>query len=219
MKINDKYWVYKPLVIIGISSALLALIVSFILTPSLRNLLTEEKKHYLQNVAKIAVGTFDTYYHKYEIGELDQENAKSQALSNIKDMRFGNGNYFFIFNDDISIMNPAQPEREGRSLDYFVGGNGEFYLIDAANLCKVSGSGFVTYSKIKPGETVFSTKLAYVTSYPKWNFYIGVGVFVDEINDSVNSIVIRANLLILALAFISGLFYLIIIKFNKNSDR
>ena len=50
------------------------------------------------------------------------------------------------------------------------------------DVARTQGSGFVRYNWLKPGATAASPKISYVTRIPVWDWVIGTGIYVDDVD-------------------------------------
>lgn len=87
--------------------------------------------------------------------------------------------YFFVYTGTTNIALPPRPELEGQNLQGLVDTNGVHYVRELARLAG-QGGGFVSYIFPKPlaGE---EHKLSYATMIPGTDFWIGTGVYIDNV--------------------------------------
>ena len=153
-----------------------------------------------------------------------QENSKNV----IRSMRYDLGTGYFWINDTTlpyprMIMHPTAPSLDGQVLDnpkYNVAfGTNKNFFSAFVEVCNENGEGFVDYLWPKPtkdGLTEDQPKLSYVKLFPEWNWIIGTGIYIDEIDLAVQQkadtisketgrlviIIIIMSLVIFAIAFI-----------------
>ncbi len=159
------------------------------------------------------------------------DQAKSDTIGIISRMRYDRGvGYFWINNTSKPypemVMHPVIPSLDGQVLsnpEYNVVGEEKKNLFTAfVEVAEKSGSGFVEYLWPKPtedGTTLDQPKESFIRLFSPWNWIIGTGVYIDDINEqikirevSVRSDVVRTMLitvgitafLILAVIFLSG---------------
>ncbi|WP_300459429.1 methyl-accepting chemotaxis protein [Desulfobacula sp.] len=123
------------------------------------------------------------------------ENIDSQedAIKIVRSIRYGEDNkgYLWINNTDTPfpkmIMHPIAPQLEGKVLDNpaynCAMGRKQNLFIAMVEVVSKEGSGFVPYDWPKPGikDQVFP-KSSYVKLVKKWNWIIGSGVYIDNID-------------------------------------
>ncbi|MCV6607440.1 MAG: cache domain-containing protein [Campylobacterales bacterium] len=111
---------------------------------------------------------------------------KQEAIDTIKNMRFANGNYFWV-NDSTPkmLMHPIKPSLNGQDISGIKDPNGKRIFVEMANVVRGSGSGFVDYQWDKKGYNTPQNKISYVGSFPQWGWIIGTGVYTDDIEKQV----------------------------------
>lgn len=117
---------------------------------------------------------------------------QEQAIQTINALRWENGGYFFLYryNGDV-ITVPPRPDLAGKNLMGNKDSNGVYYvrgLIDNAR----KGGGFIEYVFTKPGVEGLVPKLGVSAGYAPWEWMIGTGVYIDDIDHKVEEI--RINL-------------------------
>jgi len=114
---------------------------------------------------------------------------QKEALDAISKMRYGKDGYFWINDSDHKvIMHPIKPSLDGKSMYDLKDPNGKYLfraIVKAAN-AKPEG-GIVDYSWEKPGKDLPQPKLSYVQKFEEWDWIIGTGIYVDDIEDKIRS--------------------------------
>ncbi|WP_414645968.1 cache domain-containing protein [Bradyrhizobium sp. 26S5] len=110
----------------------------------------------------------------------------SQRAARIGPLRFGNGDYFWI-NDlgPTMVKHPIKPELDGKDLRDIKDPTGKRLLVEFAEIVKRKGEGFVDYQWPKPGLDAPQPKLSFVAGFQPWNWVIGTGVYVDDLQAQV----------------------------------
>lgn len=129
------------------------------------------------------------------------ENSESQsvAMNIVKSIRYGkeNNGYLWINNTDkpfsTMIMHPISPQLDGKALDnpkYNCAMGKKQNLFNAmVEVVEKNNEGFVPYDWPKPGiEDKLFPKLSYVKLVKKWNWIIGTGVYIDDIDNTMAKI-------------------------------
>lgn len=142
-----------------------------------RQQLTDTKRSELKAFLKLAHTAIDKLYKQDIAGE-----NKNAALAILEDMRFAADGYFFIYDSNgVNVMLPTKPELVGQNLYDLKDKNGTPVtagLIDAAK----SGNGFHRYAWHKPSINGLAPKMAYTEYLPKWDWIIGTGIYIDDVN-------------------------------------
>jgi len=94
--------------------------------------------------------------------------------------------YFFIYEGTVNVAFPAKLEAQGKDLGDLVDKNGVHMIKALADTAK-NGGGFVEYVFDKPGKGI-QPKLSYSEMIPGTEFWIGTGVYIDNIDEKKASI-------------------------------
>lgn len=120
--------------------------------------------------------------------ETAEERFKQEAKRQISNLRFGpeGKDYFFIV--DMSgaiVMHPIKPSLDGKNMLDFKDPNGKKLFAEMIRVCREKGEGFVDYLWAKPGKEKPVAKLSFVKLFPQWNWIVGTGVYIDDIDDAM----------------------------------
>ncbi len=155
----------------------------------------------------------DCFIGAGEYLEDTEAEVKAEALERIEKMRFGGGEYIFVGQwDGVALTNPSK----GRNMLEQVDVNGLKIVQELIALARKDG-GFLRYVMPKLGEERNSLKLSYVRGVKDWQWYVGSGVYLDdleaasagarrELRHEIVTIVGLALLLMLA-ALLTGLLF------------
>jgi methyl-accepting chemotaxis protein len=174
----------------------LAIIIILILTPciiwlvsSLNKNLHETAEKQLSAAVESSWGIID-HYSKMVGPEMSLEQAQNHAKGTIRDLRFGNGEIYFWINDTQPkmIMHPIKPSLEGKDLGATKDPDGLALFREMVKVTEKNTADFVTYQWPKPGSEKPQPKLSYVKKHPGWNWIIGSGLYIDDIQAQVNKI-------------------------------
>ena len=126
-------------------------------------------------------------------------NMKKEALKTIAQMRFGKSGYFWI-NDTTPnmIMHPIKPALDGKNLSNVKDPNGVYLFNEMAKAAKTSGAGMVKYSWAKPGSSEPVPKMSYVILFKQWNWVVGTGEYIDNIESKIQQMRDDSNAKILS---------------------
>lgn len=114
------------------------------------------------------------------------EDMKREALAQVAAMRMANGNYFFVNSlDGTSVMHPVDESLVGKNLANMKDKRGNNFFEDMRKVAKKDGRGFVSYWWTKPGKSKAVEKLSYVELFKPWGWIIGMGEYIDDIDESI----------------------------------
>jgi methyl-accepting chemotaxis protein len=145
----------------------------------------EDRKAKVQDVVEVAYSITDYFGGLEKSGALSRAEAQKYALSAIKNARYGGGAEYFWINDydAVIVMHPIKPELDGKDLKAFEDKKGKRIFTEFASVAKGPGSGFVGYYWPKPGTGTDEPyeKLSFVRGYAPWQWVIGSGIYIDDV--------------------------------------
>ncbi len=191
MKIrNFKDWkmFWKVLTAAIIPILIFTFIFMVYIIPDSEESLYRYKKDALKDNTNVAFSVIQEFYTKYKGGKLSEAEAKEKALDVIEDLRYAGDNYFWI-NDSrpFMVMHPFKPELNDKSLKESKDPHGKFLFVEMAQVAKSSGEGYVDYMWPKPGFSEPVPKISFVKHFKDWDWIIGTGVYVDDVEAEVAS--------------------------------
>ena len=158
----------------------------------LRGQMMEDRKAVLRSAVQLATSTAADLHERARKGEFTQEEAQARAAKVIQGMRFLDGEYFYIYDSKaLGIMHPIRPEYVGVSHWDRKDKAGEYVirvLIEAA----LSGNGFRDTYTARPGGTDQVPKLHYIEHFKPWDWVIGTGLYMDDLNERFQAELLRA---------------------------
>ncbi len=158
----------------------------------------EKRKSELRNIIDIVISDIDKYHKSYKDGLISEKEAKRFAIEEISNMRYDNAVGYIWINDTgrpfpRMIMHPISPGLDSVVLDdpafNCTVDTDENFFVAAVNVCLNELEGYVQYMWPKPSPEGLSDdqqKLSYVRLYPAWDWIIGTGVYIDDIEKDIN---------------------------------
>ncbi len=143
--------------------------------------------------------------------ELSTSEAQMLAMSAVRNLRFDGKTYFWINDTQPKmIMHPIKPALEGKDLSNVKDPDGLKLFLEMVNVTNAQNAGFVEYQWPKPGSDEPQPKLSYVKKHPTWNWIIGSGMYVDDLNAEINRVLysVLAVLLLATLVSVGLVFFL-----------
>jgi methyl-accepting chemotaxis protein len=151
----------------------------------------------LVEAAKNQVGHYQGLEKK---GVLSTQEAQAQAREALRATKFQGDNYFFMYTyEGITILLPPTPEKEGTSRIEVKDAKG-VPLIRNLIAAGRSGGGFTAYDYPRSGQTEALPKVAYAANIEGWNWIIGAGLYVDDIDTAFRNSLLMFGMVILALS-------------------
>ncbi|WP_273146884.1 methyl-accepting chemotaxis protein [Oceanicaulis alexandrii] len=144
----------------------------------------------LSEIVEIATSTISSYHARVEAGEMTQEAAQAAAMRALSDMRFEGDNYFFVIDfDHQMIMHAVRPQLNGQSVYNTQDPNGLFLFREMTQVARAEGQGFVDYGWPRAGSDIPEPKRSYVMLFEPWGLITGAGVYYDDVQASIWSII------------------------------
>ncbi|MGL1902189.1 MAG: DUF294 nucleotidyltransferase-like domain-containing protein [Fibrobacterales bacterium] len=163
-----------------------------VIVPVFEESMIGQKKLMIKELTASAVSIVEQYKSKSDAGFLTIENAQQRAAQEIQSMRYGTGNkdYFFITDmNPTMIMHPYRKELTGKDLSNYTdteNKSGKKLFVEFVNLVKEHSEGYLKYrwQWMDDAETSVP-KLSYVRGVPDWNWVVGTGVYINDIEDEI----------------------------------
>ncbi len=160
-----------------------------------------DKKTNAADVVSIAHNILVEYDRRAASGEFTPEEAKKRAIARIENFRFGEEGYVWI-NDSEKMLAHPNKQMEGKSLSVIKDTNGKYFLEDAVNEAKKSGEGYVEYSWPRSQGAKPSLKISYLKFFSPWGWYIGSGVYADDVMKTVWKILIGIGIVLVIISIV-----------------
>ena len=151
----------------------------------------ESRKEYLKHLSETAYDVLESQEALAAQGLISRVEAQKRAVDIIKSIRFGKTGYFYVFTRDLHIVTvPIKPDMEGKLVDTFQDGAGQFLYANLNKLGRNPEGGFLDFVFSKPGESGLFPKLGYVKCFEPWGWNIGTGVYLDDVQAQVRTFAI-----------------------------
>jgi methyl-accepting chemotaxis protein len=195
--------------LILISALPIVLLIAFYILPTMKSNLLAEKKLAVKNVIDVGLGIIESNENKTSAGLITQEEAKNNAMAQLKVIRYSAGEYFWI-NDMTNkmVMHPIKPQLDGTDMSFTKDPTGKLMFKEFVEVARNNADGgVVEYMWPKPGKEEPVGKIAYVKAYNKWGWVLGSGIYVDDVEEEYarisKSIYIVLIILVAVVLFIS----------------
>ena len=151
----------------------------------------EAKSEKTMHLVQSAWGVLDFYGSQARAGRMTAEQAQDSAKQALKNLRYGNNDYFWI--NDLGprmIMHPINPAMDGQDLTGYEDPDGLRLFVKAVEVCTRRGEGAIQYRWVKPGTSVPVPKTSFVKLYEPWGWIVGSGIYVDDVQAQLLAMVI-----------------------------
>lgn len=222
MNILNNIKLRNKVLVLGITLLIcfIALIEAFII-PTINKTVEADTVNKLQNLVDAAYGVIDHYNGEVTNGKMNEEQAKSLAKDEIKRLRYGSNEYFWI-NDytPTMVMHSIKPEMDGQNMSDYKDPTGLKLFVAFVDVVKAQGKGVVKYQWSKPGKDKPQPKMSYVKGFEPWQWIIGTGIYIDDLNEMKANVINKIRLITLFFAIVAiALIVLIIIPLDRSVKK
>lgn len=177
----------KIMTISIVSVTFITLIILLYFMPLVEQKMLDEKKEGLKNVVDVTYALFQEYDDIAKTGKMSLEEAKKEFSQRIKNLRYGDNDYFWINDLDlVMIMHPIKSELDGTDLSDIKDPTGKYLFREFVQVVKGRDAGFVDYFWPKPGEKHPVPKTSYVKVFSPWGWIIGSGIYISDVKQDIN---------------------------------
>lgn len=204
----------KKISLISLATAAGLLILSLTSLLTLNTSIHKEIAQATQQKVETTYGVVDHFYAMERSGKMTRAQAQSAALAVIRDLRYGENDYFWV-NDmhPRMLMHPLKPQLDGTDISKNADPSGKRLFVEMVETVKAHKAGFVDYVWDKPDGTKAAPKISYVKGFAPWGWVIGTGVYVDDVRTTIMS---DAMWLALAIAVIMLMVYAVNRKLGRS---
>ncbi|MFP4672034.1 MAG: cache domain-containing protein, partial [Desulfohalobiaceae bacterium] len=183
-------------------------ILNSVYLPNIRSSLWEEKRTQVQHLVESQMTVLEHFQEQAESGEMSQEQAQEAAKSAISKARYGKRQQDYFWINDMQpemIMHPFKPELEGEDLSDVQDPDGVHLFKRMVQKVEEQGSGFVPYQwQYYDQQDRVEPKISYVQSFEPWDWILGTGVYVNDVQATVNSVFWTSALIGLGVLLLIG---------------
>jgi methyl-accepting chemotaxis protein len=182
---------------------------------SLRSTMLQERQQSMQLLVRMATHQIEHFIELEKSGKMSREEAQNAAKDAMRAMRDGE-NYILVRTGDKLLMSLVHPDPRKENLESNGGTlpNGQAVTDVYLEALQNSNSAFVSIYTKRPKGDVLVPKISAIQRIPEWDWVIGSGDFVDDIDKTfmhylvqfliIGSIVL-AGVVVLALVLARGI--------------
>ena len=151
---------------------------------SARSALLDERKTAIVGQVQSAVSIVKALAAEVQKGTLTEAEAQSRAKATLRSIRYGKNDYIFVYKPDgENIVLGPRPDWEGKNLSNEKDANGLLFVRELVTAGLRDGGGFSEYMFARAGSTIPVAKLGYTLKADPWNWIVGTGVYVDDLDE------------------------------------
>ena len=144
--------------------------------------ISAERVAEVRSLTEVAASMVKTAYARYQSGELTEDAAKELVKDQLRKLRYGNNEYYFVYDyDGVNVAHGSKPEREGKNFYTSVDPSGKQLVKEEIDRAR-DGTGTVYLLFPRLGSDVAVPKLTYTIAFDPWHWVIGTGVYIDDID-------------------------------------
>ncbi|MCP4115515.1 MAG: PAS domain S-box protein [Desulfobacteraceae bacterium] len=115
-----------------------------------------------------------------------EQDIQKEVLARIENIRFGDNGYVFVLNyGGTPLAQGFQPQLIGKNQWEFEDVQGVKIVQEMKKAIDQPEGGFVRYLWERPGKKTPSPKLSFVKGFPEWQWMIGTGIYMDQIDEII----------------------------------
>ncbi|WP_277656998.1 methyl-accepting chemotaxis protein [Seleniivibrio woodruffii] len=163
-----------------------------------RAAMLEEKKEQLKSEVNSAVTAIAPIMNA---PELNPQQIETKVKAILESIRFQKDGYVFTYDYNGTAMTVG-PYKDvvGKNLYDKSDANGVYFVREMIEKAK-AGDGYVEYIWPKPSINKDAPKLSYVTRIDRWNWMIGTGIYIDDIDEAIAKLEVDQNAKMRAMLF------------------
>ena len=163
-----------------------------IILPLFRDDMMKQKQDMIKELTRTAASAIAFYVHQEQNNLMTRTAAQTEAAAEISELRYGNESkdYFWITDmHPVMIMHPYRPDLTGRDLTNYTDHedkSGKKLFLEFVNLVENHGEGYLEYDwQWKDDPTRTAPKLSYVREIPEWDWIIGTGIYIHDVEAEI----------------------------------
>jgi PAS domain S-box-containing protein len=183
--------------------------------PSFEQTLLDRKREMIRELTNSAWSILASYNRDAEAGLITKEQAQRQAIERIEALRYGDEGLDYFWIQDMEprmIMHPYRVDLNGQPLNNFTDPRGVKIFVEFASLVQRDGEGYIDYVwQWKDDPERLEPKESYVKGFEPWEWIIGTGIYIDDVNQEIARLeqrIIRTALIIFAIIVLLLIFVL-----------
>lgn len=167
----------------------------FVIVPLVEQSMVSQKRVMLKELTSSAVSIVERYIKLEQAGKLTLAEAQQQAANEVKAMRYGEENKDYFFITDMHprmIMHPYRSELKGQDLSHYTetkDDTSRLIFVEFTKLVDNEQEGYLEYLwQWKDDPDVTAPKLSYVHGVADWQWIVGTGVYLDDVQREINKL-------------------------------
>ena len=148
----------------------------------------ELRRNEIRNYTNIVVTSLKHLTNKENKGS---ETIQEEVKQTIRDINFGHDGYFYAYQKYTTLAHPNR-RMEGANQEELTDPNGVKIIQDLYSKAR-TGGGFTNYVWMKPSLNKEVAKIGYSQDLEDWDWWIGTGLYVDDLEDTISDIQLEVD--------------------------
>lgn len=136
----------------------------------------------IKSQVQSAMSVIQSYYDRFQGGEITEEEAKNMAKEAVRHMRYRDDDSGYIWidgTDYVLVMHPVLSEQEGNNRKDLEDQNGVMVTQEVVKAAE-SGGGYHSFYFTKADGKTVAPKMAYAEEFEPWGWAVATGNYVDD---------------------------------------
>ena len=145
----------------------------------------------LRNYTELALTSIK---HIHDNAADDDLQAQESAKDILRNLAFGEDGYFFVYDfEGINVAHPKKPQLEGKNLWDLQDSNGVYLIRSLVDGAQKTDGDYTEYVWDKPSKGREEGKIGFSMGLANWEWMIGTGLYIDDLEDAVKGIEAEVN--------------------------
>jgi CBS domain-containing protein len=193
-----------------------------IIVPIFHENMMDSKKEMERELTRTATSIIHRYIEQEQQGLLTRAQAQQKAIAEMNELRYGKEmkDYFWITDmQPKMIMHPYRQDLIGKDLSNYTDSkdrSGKKLFVEFVNLIEKNNEGFLEYLwQWKDDSTQLVPKLSYVKAIPEWDWIVGTGIYIDDVEEEIGKL--EQNLMLAFLIIAMIIFVIILYSYRLDN--
>ena len=142
-------------------------------------------KRQLKNITQIQESLLVYKYNQFRDGKISEAQARREALEEMRHLRYGNNDYVWVADYKSVLISHPDPELDGADFSQVKDIYGNLIVPPMVAVARKNFEGYTSYWWRRLGEEAPIEKLTYSRHFPQWEWVIGTGVYIDDVEAEV----------------------------------
>jgi diguanylate cyclase (GGDEF)-like protein len=146
----------------------------------------EGHRRELRDIVSVVVSYIEGVQKDVERGRLSRDGAQREVLRKIRSLTYGKNDYIWVSDYRSVLISHPDPKLNGKDFSHVRDVHNQLIVPPMVEGARTNGEGFYSYWWRRLGEDEPVEKLSYYRNIPSWNWVVGTGVYIDDINREVS---------------------------------